>query len=112
VKLLVLNPESTLVEESGLLRVRVPLVDGGSIGIHPGHHPLIAESRAGQVEYGREEYTESISVRDGILRVKGDRIAIYTSGLDEDPGLVPEPEQATDGDQIVEELEERLGEGF
>lgn len=111
-KLLVLNPESTLVEESELLRVRVPLVGGGSIGIHPGHHPLIAENRAGQVEYGREEYTETIYVRDGILRVEGDRIAIYTSGLDEEPGLVPEPEQAPEGEQIVVELKERLDEEF
>lgn len=111
-KLLVLNPESTLLEESEILRVRIPLVDGGSIGIHSGHHPLIAENRVGQVEYGREEYTESIYVRDGILRVEGDRIAIYTSGLDEDPGLAPEPEQAMEEEQIVEGLEERLDEGF
>lgn len=111
-KLLVLNPESTLLEESELLRVRVPLVDGGSIGIHPGHHPLLAECRAGKVEYGREEFTESIWIREGILRVEGDRIAIYTSGLDDDPEQTPEAERTSDRDRIVEELEERLGEEF
>jgi len=79
-KLLILTPEETLLEADDVARVRLPLADGGSVGIHPGHHPLLAETRAGRVEYGEEEYQEAVSVRAGILHVEADRVMIYTSG--------------------------------
>ncbi len=79
-KLIVLTPEETLLETAGLGRIRLPLSDGGSLGIRPGHHPLLAETREGQVEYGEEEYTETVQLRAGILRVDRNRVTIYTSG--------------------------------
>ncbi len=79
-KLIVLTPEETLLETGGVERIRLPLTDGGSMGIRPGHHPLLAETREGQVEYGEEEYSESVRLRAGILRVERNRVVIYTSG--------------------------------
>jgi len=79
-KLLVLTPEETLLEAEKTAKVRLVLADGGSIGIHPGHHPLLAETREGPVEYGEERYTEAVPVRAGILHVEADQVTIYTSG--------------------------------
>jgi F0F1-type ATP synthase epsilon subunit len=79
-KLLILTPEETLLEAEDVSKVRLPLADGGSVGVHPGHHPLLAETRAGRVEYGEEDYSEAASVRAGILHVEEDRVTIYTSG--------------------------------
>ena len=88
-KLLVLTPEETLLETEKAARVRLVLADGGSIGIHDGHHPLVAETRAGPVEYGEEEYTETVSVRAGILHVEADQVTIYTSGWAAESGEAP-----------------------
>jgi len=79
-KLLVLTPEKTLLETEKTARVRLVLADGGSIGIHPGHHPLLAETRSGPVAYGEDDYTEAVHVRAGILYVEPDQVTIYTSG--------------------------------
>lgn len=80
-KLVVLTPEATLLEADQLEKVRVPLADGGSIGIQPNHHPLLAETVSGRVEYGKRKYTREISLQAGILRVEPDQVAIYTGGL-------------------------------
>ncbi len=79
-KLLILTPEETLLETGEVAKVRLPLADGGSIGIHPGHHPLLAETQTGWVEYGVESYSEAVSVRAGILSVEADQVILYTSG--------------------------------
>jgi len=77
----VITPDQTLLREEGLERIRVQLADGGTIGIHPQHHPLLAETQAGQVEFGMEKYENSIAVQSGILEIDFSRITIYTSGL-------------------------------
>lgn len=106
-KLIVLTPEETLLEAEKVGKVRLPLVDGGSIGIHPGHHPLLAETRAGRVEYGRDDYTEAVQVRAGLLRVEKDRVVIYTSGWAEEPESGPE--EAPDRlEEALSELEKEL----
>lgn len=92
-KLVVLTPEATLLEADRLEKVRVPLSDGGSIGIQPNHHPLLAETVSGRVEYGKRKYTREISLQAGILRVESDQVTIYTSGLwGEEKDQAPEEE--------------------
>ena len=110
-KLLILTPEETLLETGDVSRVRLPLADGGSLGIHPGHHPLLAEIRAGRVEYGEEEYTEIVSVRAGILHIEADRVMIYTSGWAGEPEEEPaEPPDVLE--EALRGLEQELeGEG-
>lgn len=110
-KLLLITPESKLLETDGIAKVRVPLIDGGSIGIHPGHHPLIGETRSGAVEFGRERYSESVDLRAGILQVRADQVTIYTSGFAEQPDLAESrPEHPTRQDQLTEKLQKRLQE--
>ena len=106
-ELIVLTPEATLLEIGGVERIRIPLTDGGSLGIHPGHHPLLAETREGRVEYGEEEYTESIQLRAGILRVAQNRATIYTSGWSGVSETQPDP--APDRlEKALRELEQGL----
>jgi F0F1-type ATP synthase epsilon subunit len=110
-KLLFITPESTLLETDGIAKVRVPLSDGGSLGIHPGHHPLIAETRAGSVEFGRDGYSEAVDLRAGILQVRADQVTIYTSGFAEQPDLTESrSEHPTRWDQLTEKLQKRLEE--
>lgn len=109
-KLVVLTPQETLLEEQELSKVRVLLADGGSLGIHPGHHPLLAETDSGPVEYGREEYRDQIGVRAGVLRVEGDRVIIYTSGLTEEE-IHSQPAEPDRMEKTIQELKETLEEG-
>ena len=102
-KLVALTPEETLLEIEGLSRVRVPLADGGSLGVHPGHHPLLAETCSGQVEYGGEEYTDALPLRSGILRVEEDRVTIYTSGRAAEPER-PRPDTPDTLEQALNDL--------
>ena len=109
-KLIVLTPEETLLEAGDVARVRLPLADGGSLGVHPGHHPLLAETRAGQVEYGEEAYTESVSLRAGILRVEDDRVTIYTGGWAGEEEKT-RPEEPSDRlEEALRDLEQELEE--
>jgi len=110
VNLLVLTPESTLLEEAGVKRVRIPLSDGGSIGIRPGHHPLLAETHAGELAFGEDGYTQGIHLQAGILHVMPDVVTIYTAGLLSDSADVEaDPNRL---DDLTEELEEQMAEGL
>lgn len=110
-KLLILTPEKTLLEADNLQKVRIPLVGNNSIGIHPGHYPLLAETRAGRIAYGKNDYTDSFGAQAGILRVESDKVTLYTGGIqwEQAQPLSPEPTQQ---DQITEKLEQHLEEGF
>lgn len=110
-KLLLLTPESTLLEADGISKVRIPLIGGGSIGIHPGHLPLLAETGTGEVEFGQEGYTESVDLRAGILQVQADQVTIYTSGFSTEPDLKgSEYDRPARRDQLADDLEQRLQE--
>ena len=79
-RLLILSPEGVLLHEEKLDRIRLKLSDGGMIGIHAGHHPLLAETAAGRVDYGEESYERFIELQEGILEVDRDGVVIYTGG--------------------------------
>lgn len=109
-KLLILTPEATLLEETDVGRVRILLSDGGSIGIRPGHHPLLAETRAGELAFGADGYTQSVRLQAGILRVAPDVVTVYTAGfLSDSADVETDPNRL---DELTDELEEQLAEGF
>jgi len=110
VKLLILSPQETLLDLDDLQKVRVTLADGGSIGIHSGHHPLLAETITGIIEYGREFFTDRVGVQEGILRVEGDQVIIYTSALTEEQLPVQREAPYQKGEEI-NILRKRLKEG-
>ena len=47
----ILSPEGTILKVDEAASINVPLVDGGGIGIRPGHAALIAETVEGPVHY-------------------------------------------------------------
>ena len=82
----ILSPDGTILERDQLVSVSVPLSDGGSIGIRPGHAPLIAETLRGAVRYQTTEDQNQIDVHPGVLEIREDTIVILTAGeVDQTP---------------------------
>jgi F0F1-type ATP synthase epsilon subunit len=85
-RLQVLTPAEALLDEKEVGWMRVLLADGGSMGIRPGHAPLLAETAAGAIQYGSREDEQggehgTLDLEAGILRVERDRVTIFTGGL-------------------------------
>jgi F-type H+-transporting ATPase subunit epsilon len=68
----------------------VHLIDG-SIGILPGHAPLLAETTAGDLHYRQtngEEYQQALD-SPGILLVSGDGVTIFLHGMEAGTNPMP-----------------------
>jgi F0F1-type ATP synthase epsilon subunit len=91
--LLVVTPESRLLERDNLTWVRAKLVDG-EIGILARHAPLLAETVDGALRYGNGEEAHVIRLYAGILKVSRDGVTVFTSGLLEAPEDEMEPKPA------------------
>ena len=90
-------PQGKSVAESLHLRVRTPdgvildveqvdwvnleLADGGSIGIRPGHAPLMAETLTAPVRFADESGEHRLFLEAGILHIERARVTVLTSGL-------------------------------
>jgi F0F1-type ATP synthase epsilon subunit len=78
----ILTPESVILDVSEIQAVTIPLGDGGSIGIRPGHAPLIAETHQGVVKYRNETEDMEIALFAGVLDIRDNVITILTAGED------------------------------
>ncbi|HOR18477.1 MAG TPA: hypothetical protein PLE10_01430 [Brevefilum sp.] len=76
----ILSPDGINFEKGGLQEVVVPLADGGSIGIKPGHATLIAETVRGAIRYRTELEQESIEVLPGVLDIRDNTVIILSAG--------------------------------
>ena len=74
----ILSPEGPILEVDGAASINVPLVDGGGIGIRPGHAPLIAETVQGPVRYQTPDEEDQIEVMSGILEISDNVVTILT----------------------------------
>ena len=92
-RLLVVTPESRLLDRDNLTWVRVNLVDG-EIGILARHAPLLAETVNGALRYGNGEEAHVIRLYAGILKVSRESVTVFTSGLLEAPGDEAQPKTA------------------
>lgn len=92
-RLLVVTPESRLLERENLTWMRASLVDG-EIGILARHAPLLAETVDGALRYGNAEETHAIRLYAGILKVSRDGVTVFTSGLLEAAEDEPPPKTA------------------
>jgi len=110
-RLLVLTPETVLLEVEDITHVQARLSDGGGIGIRPGHHPLLADTLDGDLVYTQGDDQNLRHVRAGILRVEAEQVTLYTSGW-LDTQSAPPTKQPTRLDELTRELEEQLEEGF
>lgn len=80
-RLTVLTPAGALLDVTDVAWVQVPLADGGSVGIYPGHAPLLAETRQAPLRYATavgEHRTEEFEV--GILQVMDHQVLLLTTG--------------------------------
>jgi F0F1-type ATP synthase epsilon subunit len=80
ISLKVLTPEGAILEVDQLTSVNVPLIDGGTIGIKPGHAPLIAETIKGFVRFDTETDQKSIELHPGVLDIRDNLVLILTAG--------------------------------
>lgn len=80
-RLTVLTPEKALLDVGGVRKVRVLLVDGAWLSVYPGHAPLLAEIVAGSVTYVRDAGEEEIALAEGIVRIGGGAVTVFTGGL-------------------------------
>ena len=80
IHLTVLLPDEVLLDEVGIAWVQAQLVDGGGIGIYPGHAPLLAETVAAPLRYADDEGEHAIDLAAGILQVDSQGVTVLTTG--------------------------------
>jgi len=73
------TPEGPLLEADGVTWMRIQLADGGSIGIRPGHAPLLAETVAAPLRYGDGLGEHSLDLEGGILHIHPQGVDVYAS---------------------------------
>lgn len=79
-QLRVVTPEGIILNAAELTTISVLLVDGGAIGIRPGHAPLIAETVKGVVRYRKINSEEEINLHSGVLDINNNVVTILTAG--------------------------------
>jgi F0F1-type ATP synthase epsilon subunit len=104
----VLTPEGFVLEADQLSSVKVPLVDGGTIGIRPAHAPLIAETVQGEVTYRSQEESNAIELHAGVLDIDNDVVTILTAGeVTGTPSKIAE-EPETEYERLMQTLIDHL----
>ena len=81
-RLQVLTPATQLLPPIDVAWVQAWLIDG-SIGIWPGHAPLLAETAAGPLRFAicDENGEEAqLDLAAGLLQITGDAVTLFTSG--------------------------------
>ena len=79
-RLRVLTPAEICLDATQVAGVQAQLVDG-SIGIRPGHAPLLAELASGPLRYADETGDHILTLAGGILQVDQAGVTIYAGGL-------------------------------
>lgn len=80
-RLVIRTPVMTALDVQGVDWVEVQLADGGPIRILPGHAPLLAETRAGEIRYVDGAGERAFRVRAGVLSISPGQVQIFTSTL-------------------------------
>ena len=75
------TPAERLLELDGVAWVQVELADGGSIGIWPGHAPLLAETVRASLRWADAQGEHRRALEAGILEIAHDRVTIMTMGF-------------------------------
>mgnify|MGYP001092515871 CR=1 FL=1 len=74
------TPERALLDIEDAHWVRIQIADGGSIGIRPGHAPLVAQTVTAAVRYADDKGEHALEVEQGILQIHRQGISIFTTG--------------------------------
>lgn len=76
----VITPAEIILEVKDTAWVQVQLIDG-SLGIWPGHAPLLAETVSAQLRYTDGTNEHALDVEAGILQIDREGVTIFTGGL-------------------------------
>jgi len=82
----VLTPAQTLLDAQEVAWVQARLADSGSVGIYPGHAPLLAETIAAPLRYADPSGVHTLDLEAGFLQVEGEGVTIFTSGQGQPAG--------------------------
>ncbi len=80
-RLTVVTPAETLLDAKEVVWVQARLIDGGGVGIYPGHAPLLAETVIAPLRYADLLGEHTLDLEAGILQVDDSGVTIFTSGL-------------------------------
>lgn len=84
-RLIILTPAETLLDIDTVSWIQAPLAGGESIGIYPGHAPLLAETRQAPLRYATSEGEQhTATLEAGILHIDNTgQVVILTAGTAE-----------------------------
>ena len=99
------TPDEVILDIEQVDWVNLELADGGSIGIRPGHAPLMAETLTAPVYFEDESGEHLLFLEAGILQVKGTGVTVLTHGLADVEDSEDQPdEEETRFDRITRAL--------
>ena len=79
-KLTILNPESISIEDISVREVIVP-ASNGMLGIKPGHAPLMAMLKKGNIFYADADGKEQkVGIHKGFAEILGNKVLILATG--------------------------------
>lgn len=88
----ILTPEGSILEVEDLLAISVPIPGSGTIGLRPGHAPLLAETSTGMVKFRSDSQEGEINLYPGVLNVRQNTVVILTAGeVTQKPGKLVFP---------------------
>ena len=80
-RLRVWTPDEVILDIEHANWVNLELADGGSIGIRPGHAPLMAETLTAPVYYEDASGEHLLFLEAGIIQVERTGVTVLTNGL-------------------------------
>ena len=75
------TPDEVILDIEHANWVNLELADGGSIGIRPGHAPLMAETLTAPVYYEDASGEHLLFLEAGIIQVERPGVTVLTNGL-------------------------------
>ncbi|MBN1265318.1 MAG: hypothetical protein JXA25_07480 [Anaerolineales bacterium] len=108
-RLLIQTAEQVLLDRDNITHIRLPVSDGGSIGVRQGHHPLIGELARGRVIFTEDENKEEMAIEPGLVQIEKNLVTIFTSGWLNPANLQGSAGQPESRRRLTESLLERYG---
>ena len=75
------TPDEVILDIEQVNWVNLELADGGSIGIRPGHAPLMAETLTAPVYFEDQSGEHLLLIEAGILQIERTRVTVLTHGM-------------------------------
>jgi len=76
----VMTPAETILEAADVAQIQLQVADG-SLGIWPGHAPLLAQTVRAPLHYTDETGEHALNLESGILHIDQTGVTILTGGL-------------------------------